>query len=230
MAVAMCGFGGLGGATAVVIASTAQSASASTTTCPSGSVYSEGTCKCPPGNVYSEGTCKCPGGSVYSEGTCQCPPGSVYSEGTCTTTTTTTTTTTPPPHHKKHHKKPKKHHKKHHKKPKPKPKHHKKPKKQPIRTWINGHPAQHGSYVVAVGGHYTLTEQSRLRPYYIYAAPVGTKPSGGHIPLHYVGKVDGASRWRIQFVIDPAMAYRFHNWNIGVEIGGHLYVIHLHIS
>jgi hypothetical protein len=111
--------------------------------------------------------------------------------------------------------------------PKPKPKPKPKPSTQPVTITINGVPASHGTYDVAAGRLYSLVITSKTQPYYVDAAPAPVAPHGASSPFFRIGSSGGVSRWRIYFAINPSS---FSNWDVGVRIGGRLYVVHVHLT
>jgi hypothetical protein len=86
-----------------------------------------------------------------------------------------------------------------------------------------------GRYNVHVSGEYKLTVVSKTRPAYVDAAVAPNQPSGGNTQLFPDGTVNGTPRWYIEFHITPDLSH-FQDWNVGVQVGGTLYLVRLHVS
>ena len=82
----------------------------------------------------------------------------------------------------------------------------------------------HGStYILPLGRAYQVVVLD-ARPTYLYGAPAGAHPAGGHIPLQRDGTVHGLPRWKMTVRLPNALN-DFRYWNIGVSIGKHTYVL-----
>ncbi len=105
------------------------------------------------------------------------------------------------------------------------------PAKQNVGPSISIAPlsASNGRYNVKTSGYYTLVIVSKQRPAYVDAAVAPQLPSGGNNPLYPDGTVNGTPRWRIVFYIAPNLAH-FQDWNVGVRIGGKLYILKLRVK
>ncbi|MEV5001413.1 Ig-like domain-containing protein [Nocardioides sp. LML1-1-1.1] len=92
------------------------------------------------------------------------------------------------------------------------------------RIYLVGAPFRNGAWQVRAGEAYTLVVNgSRVRPYYVDAAPVPRKPHGRDHDLRRVGK----QRWAITVTMQPGMGHD-RLWNLGVMIGKKLKVVRVH--
>jgi hypothetical protein len=94
---------------------------------------------------------------------------------------------------------------------------------------ISGVASANGVYDVRAGTSYSLVVRSQTAPTYVYAAPAPQAPHGGQAPFLPDGSSGGLRRWLIEFSL-PAKAADFSDWNAGVQIGGRLYVVHIHLT
>jgi hypothetical protein len=94
---------------------------------------------------------------------------------------------------------------------------------------ISGVASANGVYNVHAGTSYSLVVRSQTAPTYVYAAPAPQAPHGGQAPFLPDGSSGGLRRWLMEFSL-PSKAADFSDWNAGVQIGGRLYVVHIHLT
>ncbi len=85
-----------------------------------------------------------------------------------------------------------------------------------------------GRYNVRIGGSYSLTLTSRVRPVYVDAADAPLGPRGRDLAFFPDGTVNGVPRWTIVFQVTPSLA-SFSTWNVGVQVGSRLLVVPLRL-
>ena len=96
-----------------------------------------------------------------------------------------------------------------------------------LGLYLEGTRYEHGRFLVAPGRTYTIVvERSALRPRYIDAAPSPASPAGNDQWFASVGP----RRWAQGITIPDALAQRFRDWVLGVQIGSKLHDLDVQIS
>ncbi|MDE3131105.1 MAG: PKD domain-containing protein [Acidobacteriota bacterium] len=101
-------------------------------------------------------------------------------------------------------------------------------KPAPFAFTLVGVKRVNGRYNVSAPGFYQLTLLSRTRPYYVDAAVAPHQPGGGGSWFYRDGSQAGEPRWEIHFALRQSLAI-FQLWNVGIRIGGKLYVVPLRL-
>ena len=99
----------------------------------------------------------------------------------------------------------------------------------PVAFTIVGVKRVNGRYNVDAPGYYQLTMLSHSRPYYVDAAVAPNQPSGGGAWFYRDGSSGGEPQWEIHFEIKQSLDV-FQLWNIGIRLGGRLYVVPLRLK
>jgi hypothetical protein len=95
-----------------------------------------------------------------------------------------------------------------------------------LGLYVKGARYEHGRFLVAPGRTYTIVvERSALRPRYIDAAPSPGSPAGNDRWFVSVGP----HRWAQGITIADALARRFKEWVVGVQIGSRLHQLDVQI-
>ncbi|MGN6610082.1 MAG: putative Ig domain-containing protein [Jatrophihabitans sp.] len=85
-------------------------------------------------------------------------------------------------------------------------------------------PYSNGTWQVQLGRNYTIVvSDSRVRPYYVDAAPVPQRPHG----VDHVFRRIGANRWALTVTIERCMGHD-RLWNLGVVTGRTLHSVRVH--
>jgi MBG domain (YGX type)/Bacterial Ig-like domain (group 3)/Glycine rich protein len=96
-----------------------------------------------------------------------------------------------------------------------------------LGLYLAGARYQHGRFLVTPGRTYTIVvERSAVRPRYIDAAPSPTSPAGNDQWFVSVGP----HRWAQGVTIAKALAQRFKEWVLGVQIGSMLHDLDVKIN
>lgn len=101
-------------------------------------------------------------------------------------------------------------------------------KPAPFAFTLVGVKRVNGRYNVNDPGYYQVTLLSETKPYYVDAAVAPNQPGGGGAWFYRDGSANGEPRWEIHFALQQGLA-TFQLWNVGIRIGGKLYVVPLRL-